>query len=544
MHPFARLKIRTKLNLLVAFACLLLAGAGAIGLAAINSSKNALYHVYNDHLIAINQLNEIRNHQMQIRLELFAARLETDAFEVLAHADKVRSHIFQIDNLLQAYTSRPLAPKEKELYDAFMAARMNFGATGVLPMIDLLQAENYAEADKLRTETLAPAYAKASQSIDELINYQVEQAKEAYEHVAAFSRNIMIATVGGILAAIVLMALSGTFLTRSIARGVGALREATARLADGDLTARARVGQQDEIGEVAASFNRMAEDFTQLIGQMRQSADQVSAACGTVTAMTERVSQGSSAQTGQASIAAESVEQLNASLQEVARNSDKAVAAATDAGELSAQGKQVVSQAVGGIQQVAATVAEAARAIEILGQRSDEIGRIVQVINDIAEQTNLLALNAAIEAARAGEQGRGFAVVADEVRKLAERTSAATTEISSMIQAIQVETATAVSSMERGGGQVQEGVDRANQAGEALNQIYGSVANVADLIRQIAEAMNVQKSASEEISQRVEQIAASARDSGAAIDEANAAFHQMHGLSSHLQETVGRFKLA
>ncbi len=220
-----------------------------------------------------------------------------------------------------------------------------------------------------------------------------------------------------------------------------------------------------------------------------------------------------------------------------------AVSAATEAGKLSAHGKQVVSSAVAGIRQVAETVAESSRSIESLGQRSDEIGRIIQVIDDIANQTNLLALNAAIEAARAGEQGRGFAVVADEVRKLAEKTSAATTEISAMIAAIQADTASAVSSMERGGEQVREGVEQANQAGEALNHIFGSVENVVGLIRQIAEAMNVQKSASEEISQRVEHIADSARESGAAITEATAAFHQMHGLAGQLQETVGRFRL-
>ncbi len=566
MHPFARLKIRTKLNLLVAFACLLLTGAGAIGLAAIQSSKNALYHVYNDHLVAINQLNEIRNHQMQIRLELFAARLEADAFEVLGHADKVRSHVFQIENLLQAYTSRALGAEEKQRYDAFIAARTHFGTAGVFPMIDLLQGENHAEADRLRQETLEPAYAKASQGIDELIHYQVEQARLAYDKVAAFTRNIIIATVGGILGAVLLMAVSGLFLTRSIGKGVSALQEATGRLANGDLTARAQLEQQDEIGEMARSFNRMAEDFTTLIGQMRESADHVSNACGTVTTMTEKVSQASGTQAEEASVAAVAVEQMNASLQDVARKGGEAVAAATEAGKLSAHGKQVVSSAVAGIRQVADTVAESSRSIESLGQRSDEIGRIIQVIDDIANQTNLLALNAAIEAARAGEQGRGFAVVAaevrklaersqvaageigfavvaDEVRKLAEKTSAATTEISSMIAAIQADTASAVSSMERGGEQVREGVEQANQAGDALNQIYGSVENVVGLIRQIAEAMNVQKSASEEISQRVEHIADSARESGAAITEATAAFHQMHGLAGQLQESVGRFRL-
>jgi methyl-accepting chemotaxis protein len=203
----------------------------------------------------------------------------------------------------------------------------------------------------------------------------------------------------------------------------------------------------------------------------------------------------------------------------------------------------VVANAVNGIQQVAVTVSESARLVTALGSRSDQIGQIIQVIRGIAEQTNLLALNAAIEAARAGEQGRGFAVVADEVRNLAERTAGATAEIAEMIKAIQSETADAVNAMENGNRQVEEGVVQAGQAMQALQQINGGVKRVVEMIQGIAAATRSQSQATEAITSRVEQIAQMARDNSTHIDRTTQASHDLHTLSAHFQKVVSRFRV-
>lgn len=543
MNFITNMKIRTKLNILVILVSLLLVGIGITGLVGIRSSNNALSTVYNDHLVAINQLNEMRNHQMQIRLELAAARLETDAFEILEHVDKVRSSIFQVDNFLTTYNERNLYPEEKVLLEAFTTARLNFGRTGVIPTIDLLQAEKFSQADALRKTALDPAYKQASQAIDNLIQYQVSNAKNEFERVTRLTKTILIASIASIVIGLILSILIGIVITRSVSCGVRELDRAASKLANGDLTARATWESKDELGDVSRVFNKMASEFSSLITQVHQSADQVANAAEIQAASAEKVSLISTNQTQQATIAASSIEELNSAVKEVAQKSAEVVAAANEASSMTAAGQQVVNNAASGIQKVSNTVSESAQMIAALGQRSDQIGQIVNVIKDIADQTNLLALNAAIEAARAGEQGRGFAVVADEVRKLAERTTTATSEISQMISAIQAETSNAVSTMERGSAQVSEGVSMANQAGKSLQEINNSVKRVVEMVQQIATSTSSQSESSDAITHRVEHIAQMALENTASVDETTRSSHDLQKLSAHLQQLVSKFKL-
>ena len=536
-------KIRTKLTMFVVISALVLVTTGGVGIIGITVSKNALLSVYNDHLLGINQLNEMRNRQMQIRIQLLTSRQETDLFEITDGMDKVRSHIFNIDNLITEYKERVRHDEQKKLLDAFMAVRVNFGMTGVMPMIDLLQKSDFRQADILRKQTLEPAYDKASQGIDALIQYQVEQAKNEHDRVSLLTNSIYILSIGAVIAGLVLSVVIGLLIARSVSRGVSALEQATSRLAKGDLTARAEFNSKDELGEVAGAFNHMAGDFASLIGELRQSADQVAGAAATLSKTSDRVSEVSKAQVDGAGSAANFIEDLNAAVKEIAQRADGAVTAADEANAMSDHGQRVVAGAVQGIQQVASTVSETAGLMAALGQRSNQIGQIIQVIRGIAEQTNLLALNAAIEAARAGEQGRGFAVVADEVRNLAERTAGATAEISDMIKAIQSETGSAVAAMETGSRQVEGGVEQANQAMLALQQINGSVKRVVEMIQGIAAATRSQSQATDSITLRVEQISEMAKDNRKHIDQATHASHDLHKLSAHFQQLVSRFQV-
>jgi methyl-accepting chemotaxis protein len=537
------LKIRTKLTVFVVFAALMLVVTGGIGIVGITASKNTLQSVYNEHLLGINQLNEIRNRQMQIRIQLLTSRQETDVFEITDGMDRVRSHIFNIENLITEYKVRAQHAEQKKLLDEFVAARVNFGMTGVMPMIDLLQKSDFRQADVLRKQALEPAYDKASQGIDALIQYQVEQATHEYERVSVLTNSIYALSIGAIIAGLALSVVIGLLIARSVSRGVTVLGHAAARLAKGDLTARADLNSKDELGEVAAAFNHMAGDFASLIGELHQSANQVAGAAATLSNTSDRVSEVSKAQVENAGSAANSIEDLNAAVKEIAQRADGAVTAADEAKGMSDHGQRVVTGAVQGIQQVASTVSEAAGLITALGQRSREIGQIIQVIKDIAEQTNLLALNAAIEAARAGEQGRGFAVVADEVRNLAARTAGATAEISTMIKAIQSETGSAVAAMENGSRQVEGGVEQASQAMQALQQINGSVKRVVDMIQGIAAATRSQSQATDTITVRVEKISEMAKDNSLHIDQTTQASHDLHKLSAHLQQLVSRFQV-
>ena len=541
---FNNMKIRTRFYILIGFSTLMLIWVGATGLSGIQSTSKAVASVYNDRLVAIERLGEIRNNQMQIRITLGVARQETDAFEILAQTDKINGMIFRVGTILKEYEGRRMAPEEKALFDAFSQARQDFGGNGVMPMINLLTTEKFDEADKLRVSVLDPAYAKASAAIDALLEYEVKTARAEYESATAYAAKIRIVSIASIVAGLVLSILTGLFITRAITQGVGKLVKAASGLAEGDLGARSELTGDDELSHVSRAFNKMAEDFSAILSQVQQASAKVAGASSEVSDTADSVAQASLGQAEAASDAASSADNLNQSICELSTRSGQAAAAAEATRVLAVSGQGVVNQAVQGIRDIAVTFNESARLVGALGQRSDQIGQIVAVIKDIADQTNLLALNAAIEAARAGEQGRGFAVVADEVRKLAERTTSATTEISSMISSIQSETQDTVSNMNAGNRQVDAGLHLAEQAGESLQKINDSIRQVADVIRETAAATNQQSATSREISDRVQGIARMARDNSSAVASTTTATHDLKQLSDELQQLVSRFRLS
>ena len=543
MQWLTHLTIRTKLIVLIAFASLMMLIISTAGLWGTHSAQQAAESIYKNRLVAIQMLNDMRNYQNQIRLLLLRARLETDAFEIVALTDKVNTDIFKIEQLLTAYNAYKPVGEEKKLLDDFVTARVSFGKTGVLPMIDLLQAEKFTEVDKLRRETLDPAFHKVSDAIDIVITYQTSIARQQFEQSvkqASVLRIVALVTVGlGVLLAVFI----GTIIGRSINRGVAALEKSAAQLAAGDLTVSVQTNGKDELSRVGASFNQMARHIAELIGQVNTASILVNQHADGLLQSSSQVAQSSRRQSQRATEAAESVEQFNNAFKEIAATSENIVSAVRTARELSKHGDTVVANVVKGIEKVSKTVNESAEAIADLGQRSNQIGQILSVIKDIADQTNLLALNAAIEAARAGEQGRGFAVVADEVRKLAERTTAATSEISSMVGIIQDDTGRAVTTMHQSNADVQEGVSLANQAGRALQDIAGSVEQVATMIGRIAAATQEQSGASEALTQSVEEIAQVADENSRAIEHAASASQELVSCSQSLQHIVSQFRL-
>jgi methyl-accepting chemotaxis protein len=544
MEFFCNLTIRTKLTFLVACSALLMLAVGITGLVGLNSANRVAESIYKDRLVAIDQLNSVRNYQMQSRMNLLAARQETDAFEIMGYGDKVRSAVFQIEQILATYRAKKPSGEEKRLFDEFLDARVKFGSTALLPAIDLLQAEKFAEADKLRKEQGDPLYVKVSAAIDNLIAYQTKSAEHDFAAAVKQARVVRTISIGALLLGVGLSVALGIFLTRGINRGVASLQQAATRLAAGDLTTRVNSNRRDEIGSVAQSFDAMTDQFAGIVREVSLSSHNVGSTASHLSAVADQVTSSSRTQSEQAAQAAASIENLNRAFQEIAATAEEIEGAATEARAMAEQGNTVVSTAVKGIQEVAQTVSESARMIAELGERSNQIGQILAVIKDIADQTNLLALNAAIEAARAGEQGRGFAVVADEVRKLAERTTSATSEISGMIGAIQSETTRAVATMQKGSSQVAEGVTYANQAGEALQDINRSVAEAVNRIHEIATATRSHTAQSEQITAQVERIAELAESNSASLQETSQSVHALLEQATNLEQVVGRFHLA
>ncbi len=326
------------------------------------------------------------------------------------------------------------------------------------------------------------------------------------------------------------------------------IEERVKKFAEGDLTGRVKINNKsfgreikDEVFSLAESVNAMADSMSNVIGNIANSSLTLGASSTQLTSSSTNMNEGVNSQSAQTAQVATAMEEMNAAVIEVARNSHSATEAARTARDIAARGGDVVGQAINAMKDVAESTDITGTTIKNLGKSSEEIGTIVSVINDIADQTNLLALNAAIEAARAGEQGRGFAVVADEVRKLAERTTKATKEISEMINTIQEETTRAVDAMEDGTHKVENGMNLANEAGEALSQIVTGVEDVNDMISQIATAAEEQSATAEEIAKNMENISEAANTNVEAINDVTSAADSVSVIASELKSLVDRF---
>jgi len=336
------------------------------------------------------------------------------------------------------------------------------------------------------------------------------------------------------------------FLARSIMRPVQALQALGTVMRDirenGNLARRVAVTGDDEVARIARAFNDLLGSMQASIQAVSASALRVDAAGDQLTARTGEVRATAARQAEDATNAAVAVEQLSASVALIAEKTAEAAEAARGAGALSEQGESQMQEVSSHMRRLSETVTRASATIESLGQRSGEITTIVKVIKDIADQTNLLALNAAIEAARAGEQGRGFAVVADEVRKLAERSGNATTQISDMIDSIQHDTGVAVHSMQSGSTLVQEGVERVDQAGQAMKSITTNARQIVSVTEDIAASVREQSAATNDIASRIERFALVSETSDAASAAAHGEAQALQEVAGELRNAMQRFK--
>ena len=315
--------------------------------------------------------------------------------------------------------------------------------------------------------------------------------------------------------------------------------------ADGteDLTQSIEVSGKSEVVEIASNTNQFLIHLRDTIENVLQVSDKVATAAEDMFQNTREMTLGAEKTMTQTDQVATAMEQMSATIIEVAKNSNQAADSAKEAAATAKKGGDIVQKAIEGMNKIANSVKKSADTIETLGKSSDQIGEIIEVIDDIADQTNLLALNAAIEAARAGEQGRGFAVVADEVRKLAERTTKATKEIATMIKSIQSDTSDAVTSMEAGTQEVETGVELSIQAGDSLNQIVGMVQRVMDMVQQIATAAEQQSAAAEEISSNVEDIATVSRQSTTSAQATSSASQDLAQLGANLRSSIANLHI-
>lgn len=315
-------------------------------------------------------------------------------------------------------------------------------------------------------------------------------------------------------------------------------------ISEGDLTAEdLDIKSRDEMGILGAALDKMKRNLNNTLGKIQKTSEHIATASAQLEATSTEIARGAETQSGQTNQVATAMEEMSATVAEVAKNSQDAAESSNAAQKVAENGGGVVDRTISGMLKVAETVRSGAATVDTLNQSSLQIGNIVSVINDIADQTNLLALNAAIEAARAGEQGRGFAVVADEVRSLAEKTTKATKEIAEMIKTIQEKTGGVMSSMQDGTVQVEEGVKLAGEAGEALKEIVATVNRASDMVRQIATSAEEQNMTTEEITANVGNIASVANKTVEDIRNISEATQNLSNIAVELKSIVDGFRI-
>jgi len=312
---------------------------------------------------------------------------------------------------------------------------------------------------------------------------------------------------------------------------------------NGDLTVKLDVKNNDDIGKLFSGFNKAVSNIREMLLNVNNAVSQTSSASSDISTSVEEMAAGAQEQSIQTSEVASAVEEMTKTILETTKNTSLAAEAAKNAGDFAVEGGKAVNETILGINKISEVVSKSVNTVIVLGENSDKIGEIVQVINDIAEQTNLLALNAAIEAARAGEQGRGFAVVADEVRKLAERTTTATKEIGEMIKRIQKDTKEAVIAIKEGTIEVEKGKEKANTAGEVLNRIVKGAGKVSDIVVQVAAASEQQAATAEEIGKNIEAISNVTNEAASGIQLIAQSAENLNKLTVTLQSLVHQFKI-
>jgi methyl-accepting chemotaxis protein len=473
----------------------------------------------------------------------FGALLADNKSDIQKELDGISKAMQDVDENIDKLSKMIHSSEEKELLNTFVNSKEEYDSA-IKRFVILMREGKKQKAKELRLGGIRNMQrARYMPAIENFLRHEQRLSTEAGSNAEKGQAEALTTVFSCAVIALILAMLFTFFITVSITRP---LKEGVAvmeHLSNGDLAIDINIRSHDEVGHLLNAMRIVIKKLKSMITAIQSSAQSVASASEELSASSEQMSRGVLEQSGRSSQIATSSAEMSQTILDIAKNAAAIASSAKEASVRAKNGKAIVNESVAEVNEIANSVSRSSELITSLGERSKQIGEIINVIKDIADQTNLLALNAAIEAARAGEQGRGFAVVADEVRKLAERTTKATSEIGGMIGAIQSEVDIAVNSMGEANNRVALGVQDVTKAGESLNTIVESVDGLQSMVQQIATATEEMSTVSETINCDIETIAKVSQDTSSGSGQIAASASDLARLSSDLQGVVGQFKM-
>lgn len=538
------MRVSTKITLSFGAAILIGLVVGGIGYSGSRQSDDALDSLYSSNFLPVTALSDMSITSQSHHADIFRHVIAPDKVAMDAIVADMRRDEKDVAVKLDIFRASDMSTDEKRTFELVEKAWNDY-LTVVNKAIPMSETGQDKEAADLLNSDGDKAFHAMESAIGKLVETNKLQAKEAYDASdVAVQWATTLSVIVLVLSAAGLAGI-GYGIRRSLLNQLGAepdrLVEATRLIAQGDLSLPIHPDFGDKTS-VMASTRDMQEQLRRMFAEISKGAGQLSSGANEMLSLADESASRAQAQNDAAASIAAAVEELTVSVSHINDNTQHAQRQASEASQLAKDGNAIIEQSLSEVQRIEASVSETATVIANLEKESANISAIVNVIREIADQTNLLALNAAIEAARAGEQGRGFAVVADEVRKLAERTGHSTKEISQLIQNIQHGTHSAAESMASGMARVQSGVTLSTRAGEAIAGISGSVSKASDQVSDISAALSEQTSASSDIARNIEVIAGMSQENSESARRVTQASQQMSSLAGILLKEVAHFR--